>query len=80
MNERPTVPIGAIEVDLFSEEVDTADHPEALRFRALLEQVADDYDCSLVWFDVAQGTVTFAFDDDVLTADIIRELEIDYGE
>ena len=76
MNEQP---IGAIEVDLFPEEVDSPDHPEALRFQALLEQVADDYDCNLVWFQVHKGTVSFAFDDDVLTAEVLRELEMDYG-
>jgi hypothetical protein len=79
MNDRPTIVPGAIEVDLFPEEVDGPDHPEALRFRALLEQVADDYGCSLVWFQVDQGTVSFAFDDDLLTAEILRELEMDYG-
>ncbi len=80
MNDNPAGPLGAIEVDLFPEEVDGPDHPEALRFQALLEQVADDYGCSLVWFQVHRGTVAFAFDDDVLTADVLRELEMDYGE
>ncbi len=79
MPERRSIPAGAIEVDLFSEEVDGPDHPEALRFRRLLEEVAEDYDCNLVRFEVQRGTVIFAFDDDVLTAEIIRELEMDYG-
>ena len=79
MNDQPSNIPGAIEVDLFPEEVDGPDHPEALRFRSLLERVADDYNCHLVWFRVNRGTVSFAFDDDVLTAEILRELEMDYG-
>jgi hypothetical protein len=79
MNDQPTDIRGAIEVDLFPEEVAGPDHPEALRFRELLERVAEDYDCNLVWFQVDRGTVSFAFDDDLLTAEILRELEMDYG-
>ncbi len=79
MPDHRSNPTGAIEVDLFSEDVDGPDHPEAIRFRRLLEDVAMDYDCTLVRFEVQRGTVTFAFDDDVLTAEIIRELEMDYG-
>lgn len=79
MNERRSTPDGAIEVDMFPKEVDGLEHPEAIRFRKLLEEVAEDYNCSLVWFDVRRGTVRFAFDNDVLTAEIIRELEMDHG-
>ena len=80
MTGDPTAPTGTIEVDLFPEEVDRSDHPTALAFRSLLEEVAEDYGCNLVSFDVRQGTVAFAFDDDILTADILRELEMDYGD
>ncbi|MFO7785727.1 MAG: hypothetical protein ACQET7_06540 [Thermodesulfobacteriota bacterium] len=79
MSERRSNPTGAIEVDLFSEDVDGPDHPEAVRFHRLLEEVAKGYDCNLLRFEVQRGTVTFAFDDDVLTAEIIRELEMEYG-
>lgn len=79
MDEQESQTIGTIEVDLFSQDVDDPEHPEAVRFRGLLETVATDYGCRLVAFSVHRGTVAFAFDDDVLTADILRELEMDYG-
>jgi len=79
MDEQQNQTSGVIEVDLFPEDVNRFDHPQALEFRALLEEVAADYGCSLVAFEVRQGTVVFAFDDDVLTAEILRELEMDYG-
>jgi hypothetical protein len=69
--------MGAIEVDLFSEEVDNADHPTAVRFRELLEEVAEEYRCRLVSFEVERGTVSFSFDDDVLTAEILSILQIE---
>lgn len=67
--------MGVIEVDLFSEDVDTPDHPEAANFRDLLEAVADEYDCSLVSFEVERGTVAFSFDSDELTAEILKILQ-----
>lgn len=67
--------MGVIEVDLFSEDVDTPDHPDAVNFRDLLESVADEYDCSLLTFDVEMGTVAFSFDSDELTAEILKILQ-----
>jgi hypothetical protein len=66
---------GIIEVDLFSEDVDTADHPDARRFKKLLKDVAKEYRCKLVSFEVEHGTVSFSFDSDVLVAEILRVLE-----
>lgn len=66
---------GVIEVDLFSKDVDSLDHPEAVRFKELLLEVAEDYDCSLESFDVHQGTVVFSFDNDELMADILNVLQ-----
>lgn len=68
-------PNGYIEVTLFDEEVDDPEHPVALSFRDLLEQVAEEYECRLVFFDVKQGTVSFSFDSDELTAEIIKILQ-----
>jgi hypothetical protein len=65
---------GVIEVDLFSEEVDSPTHPEAVKFKKLLEQVAGEYHCKLTSFDVAHGTVSFSFDDDGLIAEILKVL------
>lgn len=65
---------GYIEVDLFASEVDHPDHPEAVRFRTLLEEVAEEYQCRLVFFEVQAGTVTFAFDSEELTAEIVKVL------
>ena len=67
--------MGVIEVDLFSEDVDTPDHPEAINFRDLLETVADEYECSLLTFEVERGTVAFSFDSDELTSKILKILQ-----
>lgn len=67
--------MGIIEVDLFSEVVDSLDHPEVVEFKKLLEEVAKDYDCSLTSFDVDHGTVSFSFDNDELDAEILRILQ-----
>lgn len=67
--------MGIIEVDLFSEDVDSLDHPEVVKFRKLLEEVADDYDCTLTSFDIDHGTVSFSFDNDELDAEVLRILQ-----
>jgi hypothetical protein len=67
--------MGIIEVDLFSEDVDSLDHPEVIKFRRLLEEVANDYNCSLTSFHIDQGTVSFSFDNDELDAEILRILQ-----
>ena len=67
--------MGTIEVDMFSEDVDSPDHPEASILKTLLEQVADDYDCELLSFHVEKGTVSFSFDSDELTAEILKILQ-----
>ncbi|RJR29643.1 MAG: hypothetical protein C4576_35000 [Desulfobacteraceae bacterium] len=69
--------MGFIEVDLFSEDVDSVDHPQAIHFKGLLDEVAEDYRCRLVSFEVEKGTVTFSFDDDALTAQILKILQIE---
>ena len=68
---------GTIEVDMFSDEVDSTDHPEAATFKLLLEQVADQYECRLMTFDVSGGTVSFSFDSDELMAKILTILKND---
>jgi hypothetical protein len=65
---------GIIEVDLFSEDVDSKEHPMAAQFKELLEEAASDHGCELVAFTVEKGTVSFSFDDDVLTAKILSML------
>jgi len=67
--------VGIIEVDLFSEDVDSLEQPEVVKFRELLEEVADDYQCTLLSFDINRGTVSFSFDDERLTADILSILQ-----
>lgn len=64
--------MGVIEVDLFSKEVNSLNHPEVKRFKALLKAVADEYRCKLLHFEIDHGTVSFSFDDDLLTAEIIK--------
>jgi hypothetical protein len=69
--------MGIIEVDLFSEDVDSLDHPEVIKFRKLLEEVADEYHCNLKSFDIDHGTVLFSFDNDELDAKILKILRED---
>ena len=66
---------GIIEVDMFLEDVDSPDHPEAATLKLLLEQVADEYGCRLMSFDMRRGTASFSFDSDLLTAEIIKILQ-----
>jgi len=66
---------GIIEVDLFSRDVKSGDHPEAKRFKKLLRDVAKEYRCKLTSFEVEDGTVSFSFDSDVLVAEILSVLE-----
>ena len=68
---------GAVEVDLFPKAVDSLDHPEVIRFRELLEDVALEYHCRLIFFDIHCGTVSFSFDSEELTAEILRTLRND---
>ena len=68
---------GYIEVDLFPEEVDSADHPEVIHFKGILEDVAEDFNCRLVSFEIRQGTVTFSFDSEELMAEILQILKHD---
>ncbi|MDY6971097.1 MAG: hypothetical protein SV775_02095 [Thermodesulfobacteriota bacterium] len=68
---------GVIEVDLFPVEVNSPDHPQALYFKGLLCDVAEDYDCSLIYFEIDRGTVIFSFDSDELMAEILNILQDD---
>jgi hypothetical protein len=68
-------PAGFIEVEMFSEEVNSLDHPEVQGFKRLLLEVAEEYDCFLVTFEINHGTVTFSFDSDELTAEILTILK-----
>ena len=65
---------GFVEVDLFPDDVNDPDHPEAVRFREILEAVAEEYECRLTSFDVTEGTAVFSFDSHELMADIVRIL------
>jgi hypothetical protein len=68
--------MGVIEVDLFSEDIESLDHPAVIRLKRLLEEVAEEYDCRLLTFSVHQGTVSFSFDNDGLTAEILKILQL----
>ena len=69
--------MGIIEVDLFSEDVDSLDHPKVVKFKRLLDEVADEYHCHLILFEIKHGTVLFSFGNDALDAKIIRLLQTD---
>ena len=66
---------GFFEVDMFPVEVDSPDHPYAAQFKEILESVAGEYNCELLSFEIHEGTVSFSFDSDLLTAEIIEILE-----
>ena len=50
-------------------------HPEAIQLKYLLEEVAEEYNCELLSFHVSKGTVSFSFDNDELTAEILKILQ-----
>ena len=66
---------GIIEVDMFSREVDSEDHPEVITFKEVLLEVAEEYECELLHFEIKHGTVSFSFDSDELMADILKILQ-----
>jgi len=66
--------MGIIEVDIFPEDVDSPEHAVAESFKELLEEVAEQYKCHLTYFDVQSGTASFSFDNDELTARILKIL------
>lgn len=70
-------PSGFIEVDMFSEDVNSLDHPEVVRFKRTLLEVAEEFDCFLVSFEIDHGTVIFSFNSDELTAEILTILQND---
>ncbi len=67
-----------IEIDMFAPEVNDLDHWEVVHFKGVLEEVAEDYGCELVFFDINNGTVTFAFNSEPLMADILKILRNDF--
>jgi len=74
-HERERAIMGMFEVDLFPEEVNSAEHPKAREFKKVLEAVAADFQCTLLSFEVDHGSVAFVFDSDELDAEILRVLE-----
>jgi len=66
-----------IEVDMFPKEINSLNDPEVIRFKRLLLEVAEGYDCFLVSFEIDHGTVIFSFDSDELTAEILTILRND---
>ncbi|MFC1885088.1 hypothetical protein ACFL2O_09990 [Thermodesulfobacteriota bacterium] len=66
---------GYIEVDMFPADIDSKDHPDVVRFKELLEDVADEYNCCLVSFEIDSGTAMFSFDSEDLMAEIVNILK-----
>jgi len=69
---------GVIEIDMFPEDVDNINNPEVVLFKELLEEVADEYHCSLLSFEIDHGVVIFSFDSDKLMSEIIYILQNEY--
>ena len=68
--------MGFIEVDMFPRDVNSPEHPVAESFKELLEEVAEEYGCKLLSFNVRGGTVSFSFDNDEVTAEILKTLQV----
>ena len=68
---------GTFEIDLFSTDVDSLDHPFVTQFREILEDLANEYSCNLTAFEVDKGTVSFSFDNEEITAEIVNILRND---
>ncbi len=68
---------GSFEIELFPSEVDALDHPFVTQFREILEDLAEQYRCSLTAFSIEKGTVSFAFDNEEITAEIVKLLRND---
>ncbi len=70
-------PSGYIEVDIFTEDVDSLTDPQVMHFKQVLLEVAEEYECFLMTFEISKGMVTFSFNDDKLTAEILTRLQND---
>jgi hypothetical protein len=60
---------------MFPEDVNSLDHPYVVQFKEILEEVAEEYNCNLVNFDIEHGIVMFSFDSEELTAQILNILQ-----
>jgi hypothetical protein len=69
--------MGIIEVDMFPADVDSPEHAVAESFKELLEELAEQHNCHLTYFDVHRGMVSFSFDNNELTAKILKILQED---
>ena len=63
-----------IVLHLFSEEVDSLDHPTIREFREILERIAQTYGSRLTHFGVIRGTVSFQFDNGKPMHDIMSDI------
>lgn len=68
-------PAGHIEVDMFSEDINSRDHPEVMEFKRVLLEEAEKHECFLTSFEIDRGTITFSFNNDELTAKILDILQ-----
>ncbi|MGB3478674.1 MAG: hypothetical protein WBB67_05895 [bacterium] len=66
--------MGYIAVDIFSDDVDSPDHPSVQDFRRILNEIAISYKCSLTDFIIDHGVVIFRFDNNEITMDILEDL------
>ena len=69
-----------LEIDMFSRDISSPEHPVADSFRELLEEVAEQHNCRLLLFDVHEGTVSFSFDSEELMANVMKILQEKEGE
>jgi hypothetical protein len=66
--------MAALSLTMFAKDTNTVDVPYVSAFRHVLEQIAQDYGSSLIYFSVEHGMVSFSFDNEHVLYDIMEDI------
>lgn len=66
--------MASLGLTLFPRDTNTLDDPLVKEFRSMLERIAETYRSHLISFAVDHGTVTFNFDKEEVTYDILQDV------
>lgn len=64
-----------VTIEIFDETVRNTDHPEAVRLRLVLQDIAIEYGTQVDRFEVKNGVVTFRVGSKEMCAAIVRQLQ-----
>lgn len=64
-----------VTIELFDETVRNTEHPEAVRFRLVLREIAVEYGTQVDRFEVENGVVTFRVGSKEMCAAILRQFQ-----